>query len=380
MLTDPLAVLPPDPLFALFQEFLADPRPEKVNLGIGVYAAPDGKPFVFPSVREAARALDFANFNYDPIGGNPKFLALARKTLFGDAAEKFELAAQQTCGGTHALAVFAELAKILNLQQIAWGSPTWPNHNGIFADLEIIEFPHLSDGRASLANYEQTIDALAPKGILLLHGGPTHNPTGFNLPVDELGKLAGKINAKEIFVFVDFAYLGLGDGLDADREFAIALLEKIENIAFGLSFSKNASMYKQRLGALFVKSGVARAIESNLQKIIRRTVSNLPGFGAEVMARVLGENESGWRADLENARRDIDARRNGLLDKLPPRFADLKNGRGLFGLLGLEKSEVEKLKNDFAIYLPGSARINFGGIQTAQIDRIAEAITAVAGN
>jgi aspartate/tyrosine/aromatic aminotransferase len=378
MLTDSLDLLPPDPLFGLFREFLADPRPEKVNLGIGVYSAPDGTPFVFPSVRNAAREINCENFNYDPIGGNTKFIELAGKLLFGDAAGNFGIAAQQTCGGTHALAVFRELARILGMNRIALGAPTWANHAGIFGDFEIVEFAHSENGEPSFANYEKAVEKLPPKSILLIHGGATHNPTGRNLAATEFARLAEKINSREIFVLVDFAYLGLGDGLAEDAEFARELVGKIENIAFALSFSKNATLYKHRLGALFVKSGAGKpAVESNLQKIIRRTVSNLPGFGAEVMARILTKNFENWRDELEKVRLDLVDRREKLVAKLPPRFAKLRNGRGLFGLLGIGKNEVERLKNEFAIYLPGSARINFGGLPKNEIERIAENIATV---
>ena len=378
MLSDSLDLLPPDPLFGLFREFLADPRAEKVNLGIGVYSDPAGRPFVFETVKKVARSLDFSNFNYDPIGGNPEFVERAGKFLFGAAAGNLEFAAQQTCGGTHALALFRELARILGVNRIALGTPTWANHAGIFGDCEIVEFPHLANGEPSFANYEKAVDELPPKSILLIHGGATHNPTGRNLAAAKFARLAGKINSREIFVLVDFAYLGLGDGLDADRKFAIELFEQFENCAIALSFSKNASLYRHRLGALFVKSGAGEsAVASHLQKIIRRTVSNLPGFGAEIMARILADDFENWRDELEKMRLDLVDRREKLVAKLPPRFANLRDGRGLFGLLGIAGNEVERLKKEFAIYLPNSARINFGGLPKNEIDRIAENIATV---
>lgn len=372
-----LQQIPKDPLFLLYEEYLADSRTNKVNLGIGIYTDTKGKPFVYPSVQKGAKMINTSNFNYDPIGGNRKFLELSGKLLFGESFDSKKMALQQSCGGTHGLAVLAEFFRRINRKTLLVGTPTWANHFGIFHDFEVREFAHLQEGKVSEVSYEEAIQNAPHGSILLLHGGSTHNPTGLNLSETVFEKWGKLLNEKDIFVLVDFAYLGFGNGLEKDRQFALEILKHVKNSAFTLSYSKNAAMYKHRLGAIFIPCNDVDLVESNLQNIIRQSISTTPGFGAEVMNIVLEQFPNEWFAELDEARIDIDERRNQLLDLLPERFQFLRECRGMFGMLGISPEQIERLKKEFAIYMPKSSRVNFGGIQTNQIIYIAESLKQV---
>ena len=158
---------------------------------------------------------------------------------------------------------------------------------------------------------------------------------------------------------------------------AIEQLKHIKNKAFIMSYSKNAAMYKHRLGAVFIPCDDVDLVESNLQNIIRQIVSTTPGFGAEVMTTVLEQFPNEWFVELEDARKDLDDRRNRLLDLLPERFSFLRQCRGMFGELGITPEQIQRLQSEFGIYMPKSSRVNFGGITIDSIAYIAESIRAV---
>lgn len=378
-MTDPFAPLttpPLDPLFKLYGEYLADSRPEKVNLGIGIYTDPRGRPFVFPSIQQAAKCQPTDNFNYDPIRGNADFLRLASELVLGDDA--MNTAAQQSVGGTHAVSLFGALARGAGYRHLAIGTPTWGNHLALFGGYDIHEFDHLdASGEPDIAAYEAAIRTAPEGSVLLIHGGPTHNPTGKNIAASEIVRLAPEINARGIFVFIDAAYLGFGNGLNEDIAEIRAIFAAVDRIAIGVSFSKNASMYRHRLGALFMKTTDAEKVEALMQTLVRESISMPPGFGSSVMVDVLMNARDAWAAELDSARRDIDSRRTSLIAQLPATFHHLKNCRGLFGLIGLSREQIDRLRDEYAIYIPNSSRVNFGGMEVERIDYVADCIRRV---
>lgn len=368
--------IPRDELFSLRDEFNQDKNPAKANLGIGVYTNSDGSPLVLPVIKKAIKEIDLNNFYYDRMSGNQDFLEKTRDLIFGKI--DYSLAMQQTCGGTHGLSMMARLFERMNMKNILIAEPKWINYENIFYNFNIINFPHLKDqGKIDLESYHSALKSALENSVLLIQGGLAHNPSGFNIEPEEIIKFKDVIEEKKIFIVVDFAYLGLSESFEKDREYIRKLFDSFENIACVFSFSKNASLYKQRLGALYVRSQEVDLIESNLQSIIRQTISNPPAFGANIMNIIYDKYLDEWLTEVEAGRQDIDSRRQRLVRELGAEFEFLGQGHGIFGLLGLNKSQVVRLKKEYAIYMPESSRINFSGLIIDQIPYLAKCIKDV---
>ena len=376
-----------DPIFALMQQYERDENPQKVNVGIGIYRDIKGKPFVFDCIKKAIGCVRNNNFEYESMGGNQQFLAHTAKLFLGEDFDSEKLSLQQACGGTHACRLFADLylrnnilGSVKNKPKILLSTPSWGNHFGIFKDFEVVKFSHLDENKAfNFSEYLAQVQA-HPNSVLLLHGGRTHNPTGENFTLSQLEILAEKCNENQVFVFVDFSYLGLGKSILEDRKYLQILYKKCVQMAFGVSFSKNASLYKQRLGALFIKTnGVneKEILESNQQNLIRESLSNLPIYPAEVMNIVFENFYEDWVSELGLVCADIALRRKRLLGPLPARFSYLKNGQGMFGLLGLSQAQVLELREVYSIYMMADSRINFAGVREQDFDYLVHNIKKV---
>ncbi len=374
-----LESLPKDPTFLLFDQFLSDSREYKVNLGIGLYFDPEGKPVVFESIKKAARELDVDNFNYLPIGGSREFLRLAGQWCFGESFDEERLAMQATCGGTQACRCFADLAmKVLHAQVIQMALPTWVNYYALFKAMKIETFDHCKeDGRVNFDGYLEAARRAPEGSAFLVQGGLAHNPAGTGLSLEQMNQLIDILEEKKMILFMDAAYLGFGEGIAEDREYIELCFKRLERFAVAVSFSKNASLYEHRCGALFVKTANAAATETHIQRSIRETISVPPGFGQEVLTNVFRNYLGEWEAEIDSARASIDARRNALLDLLPADFAVLRETKGMFGLLPLSIEQVVRLREEKGIYLLENGRINFAGVREADIPYIADGILSV---
>jgi len=374
-----LIQLPEDPLFATLKEFRADSNPQKINLGVGFLGDENGRAFVFDSIKKAAQKINFENFNYLPIQGDKKFLEHTVKFFLGKNFDDWDkIAYQQTCGGTQGISLFNQFAIRANLKKLIIGTPTWVNHFGLLKNLEIIKVPHLDENeKINLVGYKQELEKIEKNSILFLQGGGAHNPIGKNFSISQLEELLDLIIEKNLFVFVDCAYFGLGNNKDEDQKFCKWLFDKIPNLAFSVSFSKNASLYKHRTGVFFMKTKEKNIVQSHLQNIIRIDISNPPSFGSEIMNIVFENFYENWLQELENIRQNLNLRRKKLCEELGSKFLSIKDGKGLFGLLPISENQVNLLKKKFSIYLPKSGRINFGGVPINKINFLAEKITEI---
>ena len=368
-----------DPLFQLWNDFRADPREDKLNLGIGIYADDEGKPFVPQSVQQAARKIQTDNFNYLSMQGDGKFLKSVTTMILG---ENKDAALQATCGGTNACEIFARwVAPLSDAKPILIGTPTWSNHFEVFKALPQETFSHLNqDYSANIESYQNAIKETPRGSILLLHGGLTHNPTGRNLSTEDVQTLFPILKEKDITLFIDYAYAGLGEGWDADNAWVRTCWKNVPNIAVGVSFSKNASLYRHRLGALMIKGQSEKNvqnIESQLQILIRQTISNPPAFGSEIMNTIFDQGRDQWLAEVDSMRLSLDNRREKLCQKLPEHYAHLIHSRGMFGLLGINEKQIQRLREDFGLYIPANGRINIAGMPVSRIDDVAKALTAI---
>jgi len=374
-----------DEIFSLNTEFTADPRIEKINGGIGIYLDNNSKAFVLPVVKSIATSLDFSNFNYLPISGDPVFLEESSKLVLGDDLYdefKNQLIKQGVAGGTNGLFVWANLIKLNNPKPtIIIGNPTWENHKKIFNYLgfNIIEYPHLnSDNQFNLAAFEKIIKQY-PQNYVLFHGGPTHNPTGINPNQKEWLSIAKLIKETKSYVCFDSAYIGFGDGIEDDSFTVRHFLKEKIPLAIIVSYSKNMSLYQHRTGILIMNSIDQKDkedSESKIKYLFRIINSNPPAFGELIAKNILQnqENKNKWLNSLEEIRTNLQNRRT-LFDKYTEhKFKEVVNQKGLFSLLNLNEKQITTLKKDCGIYLLSNSRINFGGINEEKIISIAKAI------
>lgn len=372
-----LQPVPMDPIFKVMAEYASDPRPGKVNLGIGVYRDMAGSPYVFPSVQSQVKALDASNFEYVSMRGNDTFLEHSAELILGSEYSD-AVALQQSAGGTHALRLVADF---FGTGTFLCGLPTWSNHFEVFENFIHKTFDHLDGHTVNTAAYLKAMQK-NPNSILLLHGGVTHNPSGFNFTQTQLDEVLETANAQNIFVLIDAAYLGFGEDMERDAAWVQSAFKKLKRVAVACSFSKNAALYRQRLGALLWKTNSADeklTLESHLQALVRGTVSNLPDFGASVMASILSNEglRTEWLSELDAARIDINNRRQALVDLLPVSLRFLQDSKGLFAISGFDQAQVEHLKTKYGIYMPPNGRINFASIRTGEPEIIAQAFASL---
>jgi aspartate aminotransferase len=359
--------IPLDPIFKLQADYLADPNPNKISLGIGLYADENGNPVVLDVVKKAFSEIDTNNFDYQPISGNKSYLAETAKLVL-NSPNLDSIALQAACGGTQAIRMFADLA-LKEAKDSAYApvmlvaTPTWGNHLALFKDFEIQKFDHLGqDGLASFANYQAALQDAPKNAVLLLHGGQTHNPSGQNLSLAEFQALAELINSKNIKVLIDSAYFGFGDTFSSEQNFLSALFESYNQVAIAFSYSKNASLYEHRTGALIIKTNNKPAVESQLQQLARESVSMAPGLGQELMLNILTNYKSEWENQVSEVRQALEFRKSILVEGLSAKFDHLKMAKGMFGILPFSPEQIQKIQSEHSVYFPANGRINFAGV------------------
>ncbi|MEI7511739.1 MAG: aminotransferase class I/II-fold pyridoxal phosphate-dependent enzyme [Candidatus Peregrinibacteria bacterium] len=371
-----LSLLPPDALFLLNDEFLANKNPKKINGGIGIYMAPDGSPFVFSALQKAISQVPLLP-KYLSMSGDQEFCALAMETLLGKMLPE-NIVLQQSCGGTHACALLAALVKReISNPTLIIATPTWQNHFNVFHGFQTVTFSHIAEGKVNMEGYLNAISNAPAQSVLLLHGGLTHNPTGKNLSLLDVKTVLATAREKHIFVFVDFAYFGFGEGWEEDQQYLRLYLEELEECAVAISFSKNAALYQHRTGILMLKTPEKEKVSTNLQNLVRETISNLPAFGSHLLKIVLQKYADEWKGEVESVRKDLEQRRKMLTSALPEEYQFLATDKGMFSLLPLSPAQITVLKEEWGIFLPQSGRVNIGGIRESDMEYFAEAVRSV---
>ncbi len=391
-----LQAYPPDPILRLIAEFRADPRTDKVDLGVGVYKDEQGRTPVMTSVKAAERQVLEAEDSKAYIGpaGVPEFNAAIQQLVFGPehrVLTESRTATVLTPGGCGALRVGAELLKRTAPDTTIWVSdPTWANHIPLLgnAGLQIREYPYY-DRQSSSLRFDAMLATLAQAGagdVVLLHGC-CHNPCGADLDAEQWLAVAELAEQRGFLPFVDLAYQGLGDGLDADAAGLRLLAERVPELLVASSCSKNFGLYRERVGSLSVIAGQAAAASaavSHVNNIVRGMYSMPPSHGGAIVAAILGDEEleREWRAELDAMRDRINALRRLLNEQLRERkvardFSFIERERGMFSFLGLSEAQVARLITDFGLYMVNSSRINVAGINQANVDYVADALAAV---
>lgn len=389
---------PADAILGLTAAYQSDPRPEKVNLSVGVYKDEHGKTPILECVRTAAKQLaqEAATKSYLPIPGMPDYREAVCDLLFGAGHEVIKsrrVATAQTPGGTGALRVVGEFIKANLPGATLWHSdPTWPNHPNVFAasGLELKKYPYFDaeSNRLDFAGMLAALKEIPPGDVVLLHGC-CHNPTGVDPTVNQWEEIASVLSDRGVLPLLDFAYQGFADGIEEDAAGLRAFLHEGTELLVCSSFSKNFSLYRERVGALAVigsNAESAAALQTQIDAVIRRLYSNPPAHGAELVNTVLRSStlRGQWEQDVADMRSRINNMRQGFVDALaeagvPGDYSFITQQRGMFSFSGLTKEQVDVLRDEHAIYIVGSGRINVAGLTSSNLKYVAEAIGSVVG-
>ncbi|MBK1635895.1 amino acid aminotransferase [Rhodovulum adriaticum] len=383
----------PDKIMALMRAYAADPRTDKIDLGVGVFRDPAGRTPVMAAVKTAEERLwrNQDTKTYVALEGDPAYLAALSGLVLGDAVPADRRAAIATPGGTGAVRMGLELARLANPSaRIFVPDPSWPNHAAIigFLGLERVDYRYY-DAQARGLNIEGMLADLGragPGDVVLLHGC-CHNPTGADLSAQDWQAVAGLLTETGAMAMVDIAYQGFGAGLEADAEGLRILAGQVPELLVATSCSKNFGIYRERAGALFALApdGPTRDLaQSNLTMLNRQTYAFPPDHGARVVTEILTDPDlrADWQAELEGMRLHMQRQRQGLADTLrdlggSDRFAHLGAQRGMFSLLGATPDQVERMRAEHGVYMIGDSRINVAGLSPDLIPRVAQAMLAV---
>lgn len=386
---------PPDKIIELLEMFRADPRTDKLDLGVGVYKDANGKTPVMRAVKAAEKRLleSQESKSYVGILGDLDFVRAMGELALGDAVPADRLAGAQTPGGTGAIRQLLELIKRSSPTATVWYSdPTWPNHPAILSYLGIpsrtYRYFDEATGGVDFAGMMADLVGMKPGDVLLLHGC-CHNPTGANLTLDEWRELTDFVVKAGVVPFIDLAYQGFGDGLEADAAGVRHMAAAVPEMLLAVSCSKNFGLYRDRVGAAFTISETperAAITRANMASLNRLNFSFPPDHGAKVVAIILGDPalKADWQDELEAMRTGMLELRKGLADELrratnSDRFDFVGVHRGMFSRLGLSPEQVAKLRQDFGIYAVGDSRINIAGLPARGLGKLAAAIASVDG-
>jgi aspartate/tyrosine/aromatic aminotransferase len=382
-----LANLPPvqsDPLLALIAMANADPRPDKIDVGVGVFRDGAGRTPILKVMKAAEQRLVDSQESKSYLGsaGDKRFAELIRPILLGEHADDERIAGVQTPGGCGALRLGFELIATINPgARVFVGTPTWPNHPPIIdaVGLEAVEYPYYERGQAVI-RFDEMLDVLSgglPGDVALLHGC-CHNPTGADLSDEQWREVTRVVADRGLIPFVDIAYQGFGRGLDEDAAGLRGILSACDEVIIAQSCDKNFSCYRDRVGSLFLKTGSAEATARAMAHVFQRARemwSMPPDHGAAAVHIILDDPQlrDDWLVELDAMRDRINSVRQRIASA-DPRLAFIGRQFGMFSMLPLSRDQVLKLREEHAIYMADSGRFNVVGMADQAIDRFIAAV------
>jgi aromatic-amino-acid transaminase len=388
---DTLTQQPPDALLALIKLFNADPRADKIDLGVGVYRTSDGGTPVFRAIKGAERKLVAEQDSKAYLGpeGDMGFVHALMPSIFGANPAAGRVDGMQTPGGTGAVRLALALAKRAGAQRVLMGTPSWPNHAQIVADLgmELVPFSHAAaDGSADLEALRGALAGAGKGDVVLLHGC-CHNPTGIDYTDGQWDEIVPLLETSGVLPVIDLAYQGLGRGLEEDAYGVRAVLAQVPEALIGYSCDKNFGLYRDRVGALYVQAADGASlgrIMSNGWALARANWSMPPDHGAAAVRLVLEDEAmtAQWREELTEMRERIGQVRRQLAESGTAgtiNLTPLAQQYGMFATFPLSKAQIEALRADHGIYMAGSGRINVAGLTTGNIDKFTGALAQVTG-
>jgi aromatic-amino-acid transaminase len=386
---------PPDKIISLMGQFREDPRPGKIDLGVGVYKDAKGGTPIMAAVRAAEKLLyeRQSTKTYVGMAGDTLFNAAMIGLVFGEDADRARIRAAQAPGGSGALRILAELIARAKPGATVWLSdPTWPNHVPLIraAGVTTREYPYF-DAATGMVRFDAMMEALkkaAPGDVVLLHGC-CHNPTGANLDHGQWEAVADILVSRGLFPFVDLAYQGFGDGLEEDAYGVRLLASRVPEMAVAASCSKNFAVYRDRVGTAFILgkgSAEADIAYSQLLSVARGMYSMPPDHAAAAIRIILEDKglTASWKEELESMRQRMVSLREGFADALrrqsnSDRFDFIARHRGMFSRIGATPAQVERLRAEHGVYMVGDSRINVAGLPEDRLDTLAASIISVMG-
>ncbi|MBH2915465.1 aspartate/tyrosine/aromatic aminotransferase [Serratia marcescens] len=391
-----ITAAPADPILGLTDIFRADARPNKINLGIGVYKDETGKTPVLTSVKKAEQYLleNETTKNYLGIEGIPAFASCTQELLFGKespivTARRARTA--QTPGGTGGLRVAADfIANQTSAKRIWISNPSWPNHKNVFSavGLEVREYAYYDAANHAL-DFDGLLNSLkqAQAGDVVLFHGCCHNPTGIDPTAEQWAQLAELSVANGWLPLFDFAYQGFANGLEEDAQGLRIFAAKHQELIVASSYSKNFGLYNERVGACTLVAADAETADrafSQVKAAIRANYSNPPSHGAAVVATILGNDalRAMWEQELTDMRQRIHRMRQLFVNTLQEKgaqqdFSFIIQQNGMFSFSGLTKEQVLRLREEFGVYAVNSGRVNVAGMTPDNMAPLCEAIVAV---
>ena len=387
---------PADPILGLTEEFRNDHRSHKINLGVGIYKNDAGDTPILKTVKKAEQILldTEKTKNYLSIEGNAEYGVLVQGLLFGADSEIVTSRRARTAqapGGTGALRIGAEFLARQKLSRKVWiSNPTWVNHFQVFgaAGMETGEYTYYNPQTRGLDfdGMLTSLTAAAPGDVVLLHGC-CHNPTGIDPTIEQWETLAKFCAERQLLPFFDFAYQGFAFGVEEDAAGLRTFARYHREMLVASSFSKNFGLYNERVGAITLVTdaeSIANVAFSQIKTTIRANYSNPPAHGAAIVATVLRDAalRAEWEAEVKEMRDRIHEMRKLFVAKLKAHgverdFSFMTEQNGMFSFSGLDKAQVARLKEEFAVYIVGSGRISVAGLTSGNIDAVCAAIAKV---
>jgi aromatic-amino-acid transaminase len=387
---------PRDPIIGVTEVFNADPNPNKVNLGVGVYYDENGKVPLLECVRRAERAITERGtpHAYLPIDGIAAYDKAVQKLVFGadsEALQSGRAVTVQALGGTGALKIGADfLRRFAPVAQIWISNPSWENHRALFesAGFTVNTYSYYEPRSRGLdfAGMMKALERVPAGAIVVLHAC-CHNPTGVDPTTEQWLRILETVRARGQMPFLDLAYQGFGESLEADGAVVRRFAETPGPLFVSSSFSKSFSLYGERVGALSIvaadRDEAARAL-SQLKRVIRGNYSSPPSFGGQAVTTILESSELSalWQTELNAMRERILANRRALVDALAARapaadFSFVLKQRGMFSYTGLTEEQVARLRREFSVYAIDTGRICVAALNARNVGYVADAIAKV---
>ena len=384
-LLETLGAIESDSLLALIAMANADPRSDKIDVGVGVYRDGEGRTPILRAVKAAEQRLWNEQQTKAYLGGagDRRYTELLRPIVLGRHAADARIVGLHTPGGCGALSLGFKLIEAARRDaRVLVGTPTWPNHIPVIeaAKLEVVSYPYY-DREAGGIRFDEMLDRLGAgkRGDVVLLHGCCHNPTGADLDDDQWAEVVRVVSERGLLPFVDIAYQGLGRGLEEDARGLHLLLDACDEVIIAHSCDKNFGLYRDRVGSLWIKTASERSSKVALDHVLqisREMWSMPPDHGAAAVRVVLEDDglTADWKSELGEMRARI-ARVRAKIAAADPRLAYIAHQYGMFSMLPLNLSQVQALRKDHAIYMADSGRFNVLGMADHALDRFIAAIT-----
>ncbi len=391
-----IPMAPRDPILGITEAFHADTNPNKINLGVGVYYDDNGKVPLLKCVQEAEKRITAQGnpHTYLPIDGLPLYDNAVQKLVFGEdniVLKEKRAATVQAIGGTGALKIGADFLKRFSPDSQVWiSNPSWENHRALFeyAGFKVNTYPYYDPASRGVDfnGMIGTLKSLPARSVVILHAC-CHNPTGADLSDAQWDEVIEVVRNRKLIPFLDMAYQGFSEGIEADGQIVRRFSQLYSPVLVSNSFSKSFSLYGERVGAFSIVAGnadeAARTL-SQLKRIIRTNYSNPPIYGAKIVATVLANPElhQMWKNELTDMRVRIHEMRHKLADELTARkygedFSFITRQNGMFSYSGLSAEQVERLKNEFSVYIVSTGRICVAALNSHNLNYVVDAIAKV---